>query len=47
MIVAKLLIAFAILAPVLTFWDVGHMLTAKIAELKLQEEDPNALRQFT
>ena len=47
MIVSKLLIVLVVLAPVLGFWDVGHMLTAKIAELKLQEEDPDALKKFT
>jgi hypothetical protein len=29
------------------FWDVGHMLTADIARIKLEQEDQVALNKFT
>ncbi len=34
------------LTQVFTFWDVGHMLTANIAELRLQRDAPETLEKF-
>lgn len=30
-----------------SFWDVGHMLVANVAEIRLQRDDPQALAKFT
>lgn len=41
-----LLLLSLTLTHVLSFWDVGHMLTANIAEIRLQRDAPQALQKF-
>jgi hypothetical protein len=41
------LILLTLIVSSQAFWDVGHMLTSAIAKIKLEKEDPEALRKFT
>ena len=42
----KLIIFIALPAFILSWWDVGHMLTAAIAEIRLNQLDPYASVHF-
>lgn len=42
----KILLTFLFSTLSLCWWDVGHMLTAAIAEIKINQEDPYASIYF-
>ena len=42
----KALLTLLLPIAVLAWWDVGHMLTAAIAEIKINQEDPFAAVHF-
>lgn len=44
--IAKYLLLLVVLPVVLGWWDVGHMLTAAIAEMRLNQLDPYASVHF-
>ena len=43
---SAIVVLFLLLAVSTAWWDVGHMLTAAIAESKLNELDPDASVRF-